>query len=181
MLIVNFNQKQWRQDFAAYVKDKLDWSSARVTKSAVIEKGHYDNALGEYLTSLKEFKVINGTGEEVKIQYYHDCIVGEDGMSYTDRDFDLVYEYLKEAEKEPLWLLMSKFFYKHKCNTGVISHDKDFYAFKKRKKIYRIYRKSDNTFRIEIEEVINFQYVSLKVLDNLKNQKELEDTILKYF
>ena len=33
MQVVNFNQKQWRQDFAAYVKDKLDWSSARVTKS----------------------------------------------------------------------------------------------------------------------------------------------------
>ena len=181
MKIVNFNQKQWRQDFAAYVKDKLNWSSARVTKSEVIEKGHYDNSLGEYLTSLKEFTVINGSGDEVKIQYYHDCVVGEDGMYYTDRDFDLVYEYLKEAEKEPLWLVMSEFFYKHKCNSGVISHDKDFYAFRKQKKLYRIYRKTENDFKVEIEEVKNFQYVDLKVIENLKSFEEVENTILQYF
>lgn len=181
MLVVNFNQKKWRQDFAAYVKDKLDWSSARVTKSKVIEKGYYDNSLGERLSSLKEFRVINGSGGEVKIQYYHDCVVGEDGMSYTDRDFNLVYEYLKEAEKEPLWLLMSDFFYKNKCNSGLISHDKDYYAFRKKQKLYRIYRKNDNTFKLEIEEVHLFQYVYLKTIDNLNSIEELENTILQYF
>lgn len=181
MLIVNFNQKQWRQDFAAYVKEKLDWSSARVTKSEVIEKGHYDNSLGEYITSLKEFRVINGSGGEVKIQYYHDCVVGEDGMSYTDRDFNLIYDYLKEAEKEPLWLLMSDFFYKNKCNSGLISHDKDYYAFRKKQKLYRIYRKSNTDFKLEVEKVINFQYVDLKVIDNLKSLEEVKNTILQYF
>ena len=181
MLVVNFNQKQWRQDFAAYVKNKLDWSSARVTKSKVIEKAHYDNSLGEYIASLKEFSVINGSGGEVKIQYYQDCVVGEDGMSYTDRDFNLVYAYLKETEKEPLWLLMSDFFYKNKCNSGLISHDKDYYAFRKKQKLYKIYRKSDNKFKLVIEEVHLFEYVNLKTIDNLDSIEELENTILQYF
>ena len=99
MSVVNFNQKQWRQDFAAYVQDKLGWSSSRVTKSKVIKKAYYDNSLGEHITSLKEFRVINGSGNEVKIQYYHDCVVGEEGMFYIDRDFNLVYEYLKDKKK----------------------------------------------------------------------------------
>lgn len=181
MQVVNFNQKQWRQDFAAYVKDKLDWSSARVTKPEVIKKGYYDNSLGERLSSLKEFRVINGTGGEVRIQYYHNNIVGEDGMTYTNRDFELVYNYLKEAEKEPLWLLMSDFFYKNKCNSGLISKDKDYYAFRKRKKLYRVYRKDNDKFKLEIEEVHLFEYVDLKVIDNLNSIEEVENTILQYF
>lgn len=181
MQVVNFNQKQWRQDFAAYVKDKLDWSSARVTKSEVIKKGYYDNSLEERLSSLKEFRVINGTGGEVRIQYYHNNIVGEDGMTYTDRDFELVYNYLKEAEKDPLWLLMSDFFYKNKCNPGLISGDKDYYAFRKRKKLYRVYRKDNDKFKLEIEEVHLFEYVDLKTIDNLNSIEEVENTILQYF
>lgn len=181
MQVVNFNQKQWRQDFAAYVKDKLDWSSARVTKPEVIKKGYYDNSLGERLSSLKEFRVNNGTGGEVRIQYYHNNIVGEDGMTYTDRDFELVYNYLKEAEKEPLWLLMSDFFYKNKCNSGLISEDKDYYAFRKRKKLYRVYRKDNDKFKLEIEEVHLFEYVDLKTIDNLNSIEEVENTILQYF
>lgn len=181
MQVVNFNQKQWRQDFAAYVKDKLDWSSARVTKSEVIKKSYYDNSLEERLSSLKEFRVINGTGGEVRIQYYHNNIVGEDGMTYTDRDFELVYNYLKEAEKDPLWLLMSDFFYKNKCNSGLISGDKDYYAFRKRKKLYRVYRKDNDKFKLEIEEVHLFEYVDLKTIDNLNSIEEVENTILQYF
>ena len=181
MSVVNFNQKQWRQDFAAYVQDKLGWTSSRVTKSKVIKKAYYDNSLGEHITSLKEFRVINGSGNEVKIQYYHDCVVGEEGMFYIERDFNLVYEYLKEAEKEPLWLLMSDFFYKNRCNSGLISHDKDYYAFRKKSKLYRIYRKNDNKFKLEIEEVHLFEYVDLKIIDNLNSIEELESTILQYF
>lgn len=181
MLLVNFNKKQWRQNFAAYIKDKLNWTSARVTKSKVIEKAHYDKSLGEYITSLKEFSVINETGGEVKIQYYHDNIIGEDGMAYTDRDFNLVYDYLRETEKKPLWLLMSDFFYKNKCNSGLISDDKDYYAFRKKQKLYRIYRKSDNKFKLEIEEVHFFEYVDLKTIDNLNSIEEVEDTILQYY
>ena len=156
MEVVNFNKKQWRQDFATYVKNKLGWNHARVTKSIVIEKSHYDNSLGEYITSLKEFSVINGTGDEVKIQYYHDSIVGEDGMYYTDRDFNLVYDYLEEIKKEPLWFLLNDFFYRNKCNNGFISQDKDFYAFVKKNNRYRVYRKSDTNFTIEVETVKYF-------------------------
>lgn len=88
---------------------------------------------------------------------------------------------LKESKKDPLWLLMSDFFYKNKCNSGLISHDKDYYAFRKKQKLYRIYHKNDNTFKLEIEEVHLFQYVDLKTIDNLNSIEKLENTILQYF
>lgn len=44
-----------------------------------------------------------------------------------------------------------------------------------------IYRKNDNTFKLEIEEVHLFQYVDLKTIDNLNSIEELENTILQYF
>lgn len=171
---VNFNQKKWRQDFAWYVKEKLNWDSARVTKSEIKEKGHYDNSLGEYLTSLKEFRVINSQGERVVIQYYHDCVVGEDGMDYTDRDFNLVYEYLQEIEKTPLWYLLSDFFYKHRCHTGVISRDKDYYAFVKNNNRYRVYRITDTNFTIEVETIKYFECINIKKIENIESITEVE-------
>lgn len=88
---------------------------------------------------------------------------------------------LKEAEKDPLWLLMSNFFYKNKCNSGLISDDKDYYAFRKKQKLYRIYRKDNNKFKLEIEEIHLFKYVDLKTIDNLDSIEEVENTILQYF
>lgn len=171
---VNFNQKQWRQDFAYYVKEKLEWDTSRVTKSKVIEKGHYDNSLGDYISSLKEFRVINGCGEEVIIQYYFDCTVGEDGMEYTDRDFNLVYEYLQEIEKIPLWYLLSDFFYKHKCHNGAITRDKDFYSFVKNNNQYRVYRINDSNFTIEKETIKYFECIIVNKIENIPSIKEVE-------
>lgn len=62
-LIVNFNQKQWRQDLASYIVTKLNWFDARVSKSKVIEKSElYNNAV-------KEFEIYTRNGNSFKIKY----------------------------------------------------------------------------------------------------------------
>ena len=34
--VVNFNQKQWRQDLAAFIEERLKWNNVRVTRSKSI-------------------------------------------------------------------------------------------------------------------------------------------------
>lgn len=59
---INFNEKQWRQDFAAYVKAKRFWSRARVTRSKVDP-----NSVGN--EGIKYFEVYDGYGGNVKVKY----------------------------------------------------------------------------------------------------------------
>ena len=36
-MVVNFNQKQWRQDIASFIVNKLNWYDARVSRSKKID------------------------------------------------------------------------------------------------------------------------------------------------
>lgn len=61
-LKVNFNQKQWRQDIAAFIRDCNLWPSARVTRSKTIS--------GEKSNSIKEFRIFDeSNNQSFNIQY----------------------------------------------------------------------------------------------------------------
>ena len=58
-LVVNFNQKQWRQDLASYIANKLNWIDVRVTRSKYVEEDNtyvYQIELKENLVDDKEFR-----------------------------------------------------------------------------------------------------------------------------
>ena len=56
---INFNQKQWRQDLAAFVKEKKFWGETNVTRSKIIDKKE----------GIKEFNIYSGYGLDVIIKY----------------------------------------------------------------------------------------------------------------
>lgn len=80
---INFNQKQWRQDFAAFVSKKLYWFPTRVTRSKTIEKKTAYNDV------VKEFYAYNGYGGEVIVRY-----TNKNDIIYTSNE-DLLNEYFK--------------------------------------------------------------------------------------
>lgn len=57
-LVVNFNQKQWRQDLASYIANKLNWIDVRVTRSKYVEE---DNT--------KEFEIFDFSDRKITIKY----------------------------------------------------------------------------------------------------------------
>lgn len=61
---INFNQKQWRQDLASYIHDKLFWSATRVTKSRTISGRRTVN-------EIKEFQIYNSNGINITVKYKH--------------------------------------------------------------------------------------------------------------
>lgn len=64
-LSVNFNQKQWRQDFGAFVRDHLFWGgAARVSRSRPVSRG-----INLYTKGVRQFEIYNGVGGEVRVQY----------------------------------------------------------------------------------------------------------------
>lgn len=60
-LKVNFNQKQWRQDIAAWIRDCNLWPSARVTRSKIVSE--------ENNKVIKEFKIFNENDSCFCVQY----------------------------------------------------------------------------------------------------------------
>lgn len=59
-LEVNFNQKQWRQDFADFVKNRLSWvSDTVVTRAKTITKG-----VNLYHKGIKYFEIQNSYGDD---------------------------------------------------------------------------------------------------------------------
>lgn len=74
---INFNYKQWRQDFGAFVKDKLFWdSTTTVTKTRVVD-------------TAKEFSIYYRYGEVV-VRYKN-----ERNVIFCSRK-DIMDNYLKE-------------------------------------------------------------------------------------
>lgn len=64
-LTINFNQKQWRQDLAAYVNDHLYWmGKVMVTRSRALEKNS-----SIYVKGRKQFTIYNNVGGEVIVTY----------------------------------------------------------------------------------------------------------------
>lgn len=85
-LSVNFNQKQWRQDFGAFIRTKLFWDgTTRVSRAKAISKG--PNLVSK---GVKQFEVYNRYGGSVKVQYQN-----ENEILYTTHE-DLVKEYSEE-------------------------------------------------------------------------------------
>lgn len=85
-LSVNFNQKQWRQDFGAYVRDHLYWDAkVRVSRSRGIGKGP-----NLYTKGVKQFEVYNGVGGEVSVQYQNN-----NEVLYTTHE-ELLNKYFEE-------------------------------------------------------------------------------------
>lgn len=60
---VDFNQKQYRQDLAAYVSKSKFWYPTRVTRSRTVQQGNNSSEC------IKEFLIYNGVGGEIVIRY----------------------------------------------------------------------------------------------------------------
>lgn len=82
-LIVSFNQKQWRQDLAAYIREKLFWPEARVTRSRNISNKKADKGI-------KQFEIFNNTGYSISIKYKNDNEIIECSK------YEVVRDYLEE-------------------------------------------------------------------------------------
>ena len=78
-LVVSFNQKQWRQDFAAFVREKKFWSMARVTRSKAISNNPLDRGI-------KSFEVYDRYGGSVKVTYQGDKLSEEINRSKAITD-----------------------------------------------------------------------------------------------
>ena len=57
-LIINFNQKQWRQDLAAFIRESLGWSNTKVGRSKYLND-----------TKTKKFEIYNDMGNKFWINY----------------------------------------------------------------------------------------------------------------
>ncbi len=83
-LTVNFNHKQWRQDFASFIRSKKYWNFVRCSRSKIIEKATDINP------AIKEFEVFDKYGGSFTITYKNECEI----ISSTDNN--LVNEYLEK-------------------------------------------------------------------------------------
>lgn len=85
MLTVNFNQKQWRQDFGAFVRNKLFWDgTTMVTRSRGTNNGN------KFITKgIRAFEVYNGYGGSVYVEYQN-----ENEIITTSHE-ELLKEYLE--------------------------------------------------------------------------------------
>lgn len=85
-LTINFNQKQWRQDIAAFCKERLSWvGGVKVTRSKTITKG-----VNIYSKGVRQFDVFNDYGDTISIQYQNNNEI----VSTTNEE--LVKMYIEE-------------------------------------------------------------------------------------
>ena len=61
-MVVNFNQKQWRQDIASFIVNKLNWYDARVSRA---KKTDDSNEIKEF----EIFEVYSEIGHSFKIRF----------------------------------------------------------------------------------------------------------------
>ncbi len=84
-VIINFNQKQWRQDFGAYVRDKLNWYG--IVK---VSKANKVLDIDTKAKSSKTFEVYNDNGNSVVVHFQNNNeIIGSTNET-------LVKQYFKE-------------------------------------------------------------------------------------
>lgn len=62
-MTINFNQKQYRQDLAAFISKKRFWFHTRVSRSRTVEKKT------NYNDAVKEFSIYNAHGGEEIVRY----------------------------------------------------------------------------------------------------------------
>lgn len=82
---INFNEKQWRQDFAEFARKKLFMSRARVTRS----KLDPDSVGNE---GIKYFEIYDGYGGSVTVKYQN----GRDIVNSSHEE--LVKKYFEERK-----------------------------------------------------------------------------------
>lgn len=58
-MIVNFNQKQWRQDLASFIASKLNWIDTRVSRSKFQDES----------TKIKIFEIFDGLNNKCVIKF----------------------------------------------------------------------------------------------------------------
>lgn len=80
---INFTQKQWRQDFASYVREKLFWDMAMVTRSTIVKTNNKNE-------KIKEFSVYNNYGRNIDVKFKNENII------ISSTHLDLVNKYLEE-------------------------------------------------------------------------------------
>lgn len=83
-LTINFNHKQWRQDFASFVRSKKFWNFVRVSRAKIIEKAT------DLIPAIKEFEVFDKYGGSFTVRYKNECEI----ISSTDDN--LMNEYLEK-------------------------------------------------------------------------------------
>ena len=84
-LEINFNQKQWRQDFGAFIREKLFWDGkTRVSRSRAKTKG--PNLITK---GIKTFEIYNSYSSVI-VEYQNN-----NEVLYTTHE-ELVKEYFKE-------------------------------------------------------------------------------------
>lgn len=80
---VNFNEKQWRQDLAYFIVNKLYWYKVRVSRSRAVSRKTIDKGN-------KQFEIFDGYGGQVIVIYKNKC----DLISSTHEE--LIKEYLHQ-------------------------------------------------------------------------------------
>ena len=85
-MVVDFNQKQWRQDLAAFIKNKLFWDFAKVTRSKTISNRSADKGI-------KTFSVYDGFYNRIEVVYEMQNHI------LTSTNIDIVLDYLKIKNK----------------------------------------------------------------------------------
>lgn len=81
-LFINFNHKQWRQDFAAYVREKLFWDRAKVTRArSISQKNSF------YEKGLKQFEVYDGYGRSVNLTFKNESDIVDSSDSKLIEDY----------------------------------------------------------------------------------------------
>lgn len=78
-LKVNFNQKQWRQDIAAWIRDCNLWPSARVTRSKIVSE--------EKDKVIKEFKIFNENDSYFYVKYSEENHILESSNSVLTEEY----------------------------------------------------------------------------------------------
>lgn len=80
---INFNEKQWRQDLAFFIKEKQFWDITKVTRSKAINSNPLDRGI-------KSFEVYDQCGHSIKVIYKNEREI----VSATD--LDLIQKYFIE-------------------------------------------------------------------------------------
>lgn len=80
-LTINFNQKQWRQDLAAFIQQKKYWSNVKVTRSKSVTNN-------VFCKGSRFFEIYDGLGNSINIQYKN-----QNEIEFSN-ELDLLNEYI---------------------------------------------------------------------------------------
>ncbi len=83
-IVIDFNQKQWRQDIGAFISEKRYWFFAKVTRSKMLDR----------VTNTKTFEIYNKHGVSFYITYQGQNKV----VDCSDKD--LVQKYFEDKNMQ---------------------------------------------------------------------------------